>query len=129
MDKANEAVVIAHLAALARGDVAVAMESYTEGGVLHYPGRNKLTGHHKGKPAVTSFLGKAMELTNGTFHPDVRDILSNDQLVVLLVGCRAQRDGKSFEWSAVDVYAVQNGKIAEHWVYESDQHIVDEVFR
>ena len=129
MGKANEATVIAHLAALTRGDVAAAMESYTEDGVLHYPGRNKLTGNHQGKPAVTSFLGKAMELTNGTFRPEVRDILSNNQHVVLLVTCHAQRDGKSFEWSAVDVYAVRNGKITEHWVYESDQHTVDEVFR
>ena len=129
MNKANEAVVMAHLAALSRGDVAAAMDSYTEDGALHYPGRNKLIGHHKGKPGVTSFLSKAMELTNGTFRPEVRDILSNNQHVVLLVVCRAQRDGKSFEWSAVDVYAVRNGKIAEHWVYESDQHTVDEVFR
>jgi ketosteroid isomerase-like protein len=124
----NEAVIRRHLGALAAGDVEAAPRDYAEDGTIHYPGRNRLSGEHRGQKAVRDFLALAMQLTEGTFRPAVHDVLANDEHAVLLVHCEASRGGKSYEWLAVDVFHVANDRITGHWVLEGEQHLVDELF-
>ena len=128
MAHANETTIRAHIAALASGDVEGALDDYAEDAVLHYPGQNALSGDHVGRSEIAGFLGRAMAMTNGTFRPEVHDVLANGEHAVLLVRCRAEREGRSFEWLATDVYHVVGVKIAEHWILEGDQQTVDELF-
>jgi hypothetical protein len=104
------------------------MDLYAEDAVVHYPGRNRLSGEHKGRDAIRAFLETAMELTRGTLRPEIHDVLADDEHVALLVELSADRDGKRFAWAAVDVYHVRDGVIQEHWVAESNQYVVDELF-
>lgn len=129
MTHTNESFIRGHLATLASGDVEGALSDYADDAVLHYPGRNALSGDHKGRGEIASFLGKAMSLTGGTFRPEPHDILANDEHAVLLVRCRAERDGKAFEWLATDIYHMAGNRFAEHWIFEGDQYAVDELFR
>jgi uncharacterized protein len=124
----NEVLIRDHLAKLSTGDVHGALDDYTEDAVLHYPGRNALSGTHRGRGEIATFLGQAMSLTSGTFRPEVHDALANDDHAIVLVACRAERDGTTFEWLATDVYHTDGNRISEHWIFENDQHSVDQLF-
>ena len=121
----NAALLEAHLDALGRGAVDEAMTFYTEDIVFHYPGRNPLSGDYRGKDQVLRLLARVFELTGGSFRPEIQDILASDEHVAAMVTVRAERDGRPVEWRSVDLFHVRAGKLAEHWVHEVDQDVVD----
>ena len=125
----NADLLQAHLDALARGDIEVAMSFYSDDVVFHYPGRNPLSGDHRGKDQVLALMGRVMQLTDGSFRPDVHDILASDDHVAALVTVHATRQGIPAEWQSVDLYHVRAGKISEHWVHEVDQALVDQFWQ
>jgi ketosteroid isomerase-like protein len=126
MSHPNAQILEAHIAALSSGDVATAMSFYAADCTLFYPGRNPLSGTYQGTDEVLGFLGKAMELAEGTFHVDVHAILADSERVVALVSPSASRQGRSLTWESVDVYVMSGGKISEHRVLEEDQYAVDD---
>lgn len=126
MTHPNSELLRSHLDALAGGDIEVAMSCYSDDVVFHYPGKNPLSGEYRGKEQVLGLMGRVMELSGGTFRPEVHDILASDDHVAALVTVRAERDGKKVEWKAVDLFHVLDGKLSEHWVHEVDQERVDE---
>jgi ketosteroid isomerase-like protein len=128
MTDSNADTLRAHIAALSSGDVATAMSFYAPDCELHYPGRNALSGTYRGTEEVLGFLGKAMELTEGTFHVETHAILADAEQVVALVSPSASRLGRSLTWDAVDIYTMSDGKIREHRILEGDQYALDEFF-
>ncbi|MEO8638528.1 MAG: nuclear transport factor 2 family protein [Chloroflexota bacterium] len=121
----NVELLRAHLDAMAQGDIPKAMSFYSDDVVFHYPGRNPLSGNHRGKDQVLALMGRVMQLTDGSFRPDVHDILASDDHVAALITVHATRDGTPASWQSVDLYHVRDGKISEHWVHEVDQELVD----
>jgi len=121
----NAELLQAHLDALARGDIAQAMSFYSDDVVFHYPGHNLLSGDHRGKDQVLTLMGRVMQLTDGSFRPEVHDILASEDHVAALVTVRATRAGSAGEWQSVDLYHVRDRQISEHWVHEVDQELVD----
>lgn len=85
----------------------------------------------KGVPApdrvdeLAERMDKVMELTNGSFRPDVHDILASDDHVAALVTVHAERDGTPVDWTSVDLFHLRDGKLSEHWVHEVDQEAVN----
>ena len=122
----NADLLAAQLDALSRGDIATTMGFYSDDVVFHYPGRNPLSGDYRGKGEVLALLDKVMQLTNGSFRPEVHDILASDDHVAALVTVRAERDGAPVEWTSVDLFHLRDGKVSEHWVHEVDQDVVDQ---
>jgi ketosteroid isomerase-like protein len=114
----NADLLAAQIEALARGDIVAAMSFYTDDVVFHYPGRNPLSGDYSGKREGLGLLSNVMQLTNGSFRPEVHDILASDDHVAALVTVRAERDGKPVEWLSVDLFHVRDGTLSEHWVHE-----------
>jgi uncharacterized protein len=125
MTHPNAELLRAHLDALAQGDLPQAMSFYTDDVVFHYPGHNPLSGDYQGKDQVLALMGRVMQETDGSFRPEVHDVLASDDHVAALVTVHAARTGTPVEWQSVDLYHVRDGKIAEHWVHEVDQDLVD----
>jgi uncharacterized protein len=121
----NADLLARHLDALARGAIAEAISLYADDVVFHYPGQNPLSGDHVGKSAVLELMGRVAQLTDGSFRPEVHDILASDDHVAALVTVHAERDGVAVEWQSVDLFHVRDGALAEHWVHEVDQQLVD----
>lgn len=92
------------------------------------PGNNLLTGTYRGKEEVFGFFGKLMELTDGTWHLDLHDIVGNDDHVVVLARYKAQREGKQpIEVNAAGVWHVTaQGQFTEYWDLLEDQAAEDE---
>jgi hypothetical protein len=51
-----------------------------------------LAGTHIGRDELYDLAGKAMSITDGTFHEEVEDVLANDRYAVVLARHRFTRD-------------------------------------
>jgi ketosteroid isomerase-like protein len=96
--------------------------------VWYVPGRNQLSGEHRGVDAILSFFAKTMELSGGTFRMDVHDALADDDHAVALFGARAEREDRTYANRNVLVIYIRNGKLTETWLMSEDQYAADEFF-
>lgn len=110
-----------------RRDVAAIRDCWTDDVVLHYGGKNPVSGTYHGKDQVLGAYAKMAQITGGTFHRvDLHDLLSNGEHVVALAVVGATRNGQTLEWRGIDVYHIRDGQIAEIWITVTDQYKVDE---
>ena len=129
MAKADEDVVLRFAQAMVDRDVAAIADSLADDVVIHVPGRNPLSGEHRGKGLVLRRLLQAWEEAFGSLHIEIHDILSTDEHVVLLSDRRAERDGAEVRMRAASIYHVRDGRITEAWLMEWDPYILDEFLR
>lgn len=126
MAHANEDVIRRGYEAFGKGDMDTLNELFTDDIAWHTPGRSPIAGDLKGKQEVFAFFAKLVELSGGTFKLEVHDILANDEHGVALSVATGQRNGKSFEDRAVNVFHLRDGKVTEFWAHPGDQYVVDD---
>ena len=125
-DHPNAALLRKGYDAFAKGDTATLTDLFSEDVVWHLPGRNLISGEHKGRDAVFAVFAKTMELTGGTFKIDLHDIVANDEHTVSLSRASASRQGKQLDLRGVDIYHIRNGKVTEWWSFTENQRLDDE---
>jgi ketosteroid isomerase-like protein len=126
MTHPNEELTRKGLAAFDTGDFQVLNDLFADDLLWHVGGRGPLAGDYKGKDEVFGFFAKTVELTGGTFHLDIHDVLANDTHVAVLATATAERDGKKLNDNGVQVLHVADGKVTESWLYPSDSYAADE---
>ena len=124
----NEEVVRRGFEAFLSGDMGALNDLFADDIVWHAPGRNPLSGDHKGKEAVFETFRQLFEMTGGTFKVELHDILANDEHVIVLVHATAEREGKRLDDNGVQVFHVKDGKVAEQWLHPGDVYAGDEFF-
>jgi len=113
--------------AFGSGDMATVRQLMTDDTVWHILGKNPLSGDKKGKDAVFSFFGQLMQLSGGTFHLDIHDVLASDQHTIVLVTEHAEKDGKKWRSNAVHViHPDAEGRTKEFWAFQEDQRAADD---
>ena len=126
----NELLARSEMEAALRGDFEGMLAHYTDDVLLHYPGRNPLSGTHRGKDGIREWGRKIDELlgAGGSLTRTLHDILANDDHAIQLVAVEARRaDGRSASWNAAVVMHVRDGKISEVWLNIDDPYAVDEL--
>lgn len=113
-------------AAFAVGDVQTAGSYWTEDAVHHYPGRNPLSGEHKGLAESIAFANKIWELTDGKLFMEAWEIGASEHHAFALLNTRYECKGKVLEMPFVNVARIEDGKIAEFWTYPNDVYATDE---
>lgn len=114
-------------AAAAAGDMAALASLLTDDVVWHQPGANQLSGDHVGPEAVVAHLGKFMELSGGTFALETESATESGNLVATTVRFTAQREGAAdLDQHGVDVFRVENDRIAEIWLIGEEQQVEDQ---
>ena len=109
------------------GDMETLAEMIAEDAVWHVPGRNVLSGDHRGRDAIFGYyFAKTMELTGGTFKAELHDALANDEHAVALHRLTASREGKTLDDRGTLVAHVRDGKLQEVWQSSSDPYAVDD---
>ena len=93
-----EATIREAYAAFGRGDVDGYLRPCTEDFEFHVPGGGGIGGIYVGKDGLYDLARKAMQITGGTFHEEVEDVLANDQHAVVLARHRFTRDGSSRDY-------------------------------
>jgi uncharacterized protein len=124
----NEDLIRKGFDAFMAGDMATLNELFADDIVWHSPGRNPLSGDHRGKEAVFALFAKLGELTGGNFRLEIHDVLANDEHVVVLARSTAERDGKRLDDNGVQVFHVRDGKVTESWLHPGDVYAGDEFF-
>ncbi len=121
----NEDLLRRGYAAFGTGDMATVFGMFSDDIVWHNGGSNQVTGDYKGHEAVMGFFGKLMELTGGTFHLDVHEVLANDTHGAVLVTAHSERDGQPMAVREVNVWHIADGKATEFWVFAEDTAELD----
>ena len=128
----NAILARSEMEAALRGDFEGLLDHYTDDAVLHYPGRNVLSGSHRGKDEIRAWGRKFGELLGpeGCLTRDLHDILANDEHAIQLVSVVATRTGgRIASWKVAVVMHMRDGKISEVWINIDDPYAVDELFR
>jgi uncharacterized protein len=122
----NEELVREGYAAFARGDLDMLQNSFFTSDVRwHYPGRSPFGGDYAGIGDVMTWLGRSFEASGGTVRIELHDVIGNDDHVVALTTVRAEREGRTLEDHAVQVFHIQDGKATEVWTHPSDLYATD----
>lgn len=125
----NVSLARSEMEAAIRGDVEAMLDHYTDDVVLHYPGRNPLSGTYNGKEGIRAWMAKVEQLLGdgGSLTRDLHDVLASDDHAVQLVSVDATRsNGRNAHWNAAVVMHIRDGKFSEVWLVIEDVHTVDE---
>ena len=110
-----------------KGDYAALDELFAEDIRWHEPGRNQLSGTYEGRTAVYELFGRLMELTEGSYHKELRALLADDSNGVGIVDVRAHRGDRSYSVRSAHHFRFSGDRITEFWEATTDQYAIDEV--
>ncbi|MBA3691634.1 MAG: nuclear transport factor 2 family protein [Actinobacteria bacterium] len=114
------------LDALARGDTQWLQDHLADDVVWHVGGNSAAAGEYRGKDSVLQFMGAAAQTT---MDIDTHDILGNDDHVVTLGTNKVTApDGDSIEYKFVNVFHIQDNKIASAWGMSENDAETDAFF-
>jgi ketosteroid isomerase-like protein len=99
-------------AAFGRGDIDGYFQACAEDFAFHVPGHGQIAGTYVGKQGLYDLAGRAMSITDGTFHEEVEDVLANDGHAVVLARHRFTRDSSFRDYRTAHVYEISEGKLA-----------------
>ena len=126
MGKANAAIVRKAYEDFARGDIPAVFAAFDAGITWHVPGHSPLSGDFTGHEQIGGFFQHTMALCGGTFSIDVHNVLTDEDLVVVLATVNAQRSGVSASFPEVHVWRMKNGKAIEFREYQGDEQREDQ---
>lgn len=106
-------------------DTKTLVDCYHDDVVFHYFGRSPLAGVHRGKQACLALLAQVREKTNRKLL-EIRDVLAGEHFGAIVAVEQFERDGKRIVLERLLRYTVRDGKLAECWIHDEDQRLVDE---
>lgn len=123
----NEDFVRDGFAAHARGDLAALQAQFFAPDIRwHFPGRGEHAGDYDGAAAVAQVFANLAARSGGTHRIELHDVIASDEQVVALHTTRAERPGRKLEISAIQVFRIRDGRVAEAWTYHQDSYAFDE---
>jgi ketosteroid isomerase-like protein len=115
----NEQLLRAAYSAFAAGDIPGFTRLCTPDFRMHVPGSGLLSGEHSWTEFL-GLLGPAMQAVEGSFREEVVRVVASDELGAVVAAQEARRDGALHRWSAVHVWRIADGALAEFWEYLDD---------
>jgi ketosteroid isomerase-like protein len=129
MTHPNATLMRGFLAAAMKGDYDTVKQYYAEDVVVHFPGRSQLAGDYNGREALFGdFAGKVARLSDKFEIVEVLDVLASDTQALALMSERFERNGESLDIVRAGLYRLEDSKIKEVWIFDSDQYAVDAFF-
>lgn len=108
-------------------DMATIIDSYHDDVVFHYFGHSSLAGVHRGKPACLAILKQVRDKTRRRLL-EIRDVLAGTHFGLIIAVEQFEHRGSIVDVERILRYSVRDGKLAECWIYDEDQQLVDECF-
>ena len=126
MDESNGPIIRKAYEDFAKGDIASVFAALDPAITWHVPGHSPLSGDFTGHEQVGGFFRRTMELSQGAFSIDVRNVLTDDDVVVVLAVVNAQRNRVSASFPEVHIWRLRNGKAIEFREYQGDEQREDQ---
>jgi hypothetical protein len=120
----NLAVVQRYATAWRSADRTAIADCYHDDFTLHYFGENPFAGDHAGKQAALATLAKFAERTNRRLISIV-DVMAGRKRAVIIARESFERGGRKEELERILVYAINDEKLHECWVFDGDRAVVD----
>lgn len=117
-------VVERYAAAWSAGDMAAIADSYHADFVLHYFGGHRLAGVHVGKTAAMATLADFSMATRRRLIA-VSAVMAGPERGAILAREALRKGEETVEVDRLLLYAVRDGRLAECWVYDADQTLID----
>jgi ketosteroid isomerase-like protein len=111
--------------AFGRGDMATLETVFHPEVVWHAQRLGSLGGDHRGWGELAQFFAKTMELTDGTFHLELHEILGNDSGAAAVVRSMGSRGGRRLDSRQIHHFHIDEGRIVEVWQFVDDGSEVD----
>jgi len=112
--------------AMSSGDIPTATGLFAAEIQWHQPGSHRFAGLKNGPAAVGEMIGGQMALTGGSFALEFTGgPMINGDLAAFPVHFSGKRDGAEMSMKGIDVLRVEDGKIAEMWLFSADQDAED----
>jgi ketosteroid isomerase-like protein len=106
--------------AVARGDIAAALEQFPEDVVWYWPAAKQDDRIYHGRDGLTRFFGRLQERSNGTMRPEVEDVLGSDEHVVIFLRITAARDEERLDARVAHFATVGANGFRRNWFLPSD---------
>jgi uncharacterized protein len=121
MGESNAAIIRKAYQNFAQRNISSVFEAFDASIVWHVPGHSPLSGDYIGNDQIGAFFQRTMELSGGAFTIDVRNVLAEHDVVVVLVVVNATRNGVSASFPEVHIWRMRNGKVTEFCEYQGDE--------
>ncbi len=125
---ANRAAAARYAAARTAGDLAALRACYHPDFTLHYFGDHPLSGDHVGLAAALTTLAEVSRRTRRKLVKII-DVTAGPERAVIIAREAFERDGVVTELDRVLVYRIEGDLLAECWVHDGDQALVDGFLR
>lgn len=83
--------------------------------VWHVPGDNLISGTYTSREAMFVCFNKAVELSEGTFKPQLLDVLADDKYTVAILHGIARRGEKTLDQDYALISHIRDGQVSELW--------------
>ena len=97
------------------GDMGTLAKLIAPDVVWHVPGDNLISGTYTSRDGIFGCFNKIFEMSQGTYGPQLHDILANDEHTVALLHATARRGDKTLDQDYAFVCHIRDGQIAELW--------------
>jgi ketosteroid isomerase-like protein len=111
MPHANETLLAEAYACFARADMVAFLALCEDDIEFHVPGRTPFSGTHT-KADFGAWMGKVMEICNGTFGEKPVDLIANDEHGVAILEHWLERDGRRIEYRTDHIWQFRNGRLS-----------------
>lgn len=112
-------------AAFAKGDFDQLTALWTPDVVMHFPGKNILSGTYRGKADALANVQRNFELSKGTLNVENIDVLAGERHVAYYNRVRASRNGRELDTHETVTVRIENGKAAEWFLTPHDAYAWD----
>src|SRR6516165_3106582 len=109
----------------ANGDIPAVLEVFDTSMTWHVPGHSPLSGDYKGHEEIVGFFKHTLALCGGTFAMEVHHVLAEEDVVVVLVTVKAERNGRPAAFPEVHVWRLASEKVTEFREFQGDEHTED----
>ena len=106
-------------------DIATVLAMYHDDFVLHYYGESPLAGDHVGRDAAIATLMEATTRSRRQLDA-IEDVLGGDTYAAIIA-----REGVGEPTTVVRrvfLYTVRDSKLAECWLFDEDQRLIDRLW-
>lgn len=110
-----------YIRAAQTGDQALLARTVSPTVVWHQPGANRFSGTHQGLAAVGAMIGGMMEVSQGSFAiTEATHYMQNGDWVAVSIRFAGEREGARLDQAGVDLLRIQDGQVAEVFLFSSD---------
>src|SRR6478609_11122990 len=111
--------------ALSTGDLEALGAVFADDVVWHQPGEHRLSGTRRGKAEVFDLLAAMAQHSDGSLRVEAESAMENGDLIAATVHFSASRGDARVEMTGVDLFRIEHDRIAEVWLFSSDQAAED----